>query len=419
MYKKVNLNNLKRILSPKEMKNVTGGSKGCNPADSFCPNFTCFSTFGAGRCGISEISKKYILVIFSIFFISTSLTAQQVVAGRITDAEDGTPVQGAAIFIANTTIGTTSSESGNYSLTYQGAGSFEIVVSHVGYQPVFHKIETPKSFHQYDVALEIYELQEVAITVRSNYSRRDVDFFWERILGEKPSRRRMEVLNSEKVYFFRNSANVLRASCEVPIEIINHDMGYLIRYTLAAFQHDYQMNQTSFYGTPYFEELVPQNSRQKERWEIKRQEAYAVSLTHFMRSLYRKQIHEEGFLLLKKESVNSKTPPTPVLLKDILQDDQEEVLVNIDEPLLLVCYSKPVTDQMIQNSYADIFVSSGTSPIGVNIIMGASETFPVFELKPQQFMIYSDGTFKGSFRASERRGNLFGLSSMVPTEYVK
>ena len=139
---------------------------------------------------------------------------ERYITGRITDASDGAPIPYASVFIANTTVGTSSDEFGNYSMTVPGVGSFEIVVSHVGYQSVFHKIDTPKSFHQIDFALEAKELQEVTVTARSNYSQKDIDLFWHRLLGVKPSKNGMEALNPEKVYFYVNSDNVLKVSCK-------------------------------------------------------------------------------------------------------------------------------------------------------------------------------------------------------------
>ena len=244
--------------------------------------------------------KKRLFALAFCAMFTFSASAQQVVTGRITDATDGTPVPGASVFIANTTIGVASDASGRYSLTVPGRGSFEIVVSHVGYQSVFHKIDTPKDVHQYDVALEIAAIEEIVIKAAKTYKNNDVTLFWQKILGEKPSRNGMQVLNAEKVYFYLNSENnVLRAWCQEPIEVINHQTGYRIRYVLQSFEHNYQTNETTFYGMPHFEELVPQNNRQKNNWEKKRREVYAVSLHHFMRALFRGQLHPDfdGFFL--------------------------------------------------------------------------------------------------------------------------
>ena len=245
---------------------------------------------------VNTIIRKNILIIVCFCLFSSKMSAQQVITGRITDAADSAPIPGVSIFIANSTIGIASDLSGNYSLTVPGSGSFEIVVSHVGYQSVFHKIDTPQDTHQYDVALATHEIEEITVKAAKTYNNSDVQLFWRKILGEKPSRRGMEVLNPEKVYFYKNN-QILRASSREPIEIVNHQTGYRIRYVLQNFQHDYRNHETTFYAMPYFEELVPDNSQQKAKWEMKRREVYAVSIDRFLLALYRKQIHEEGFLL--------------------------------------------------------------------------------------------------------------------------
>ena len=352
------------------------------------------------KCYVTEFLRKNILMIVCILFFVPVLEAQQIVNGQITDVIDGMPVEGANIFIANTTIGTTSDEMGNYSITVSGNGSFEIVLSHVGYKSYVYKINSPQSFHRHDVALEINELPEVVITARKTYRRSDINLFWEKILGEKPSKNGLEAINPDKVYYFLNSERVLKVSCKEPIEVINHQMGYRIRYVLYNFQHDYRKNETSFSGMPYFEELTPQDSIQKNRWEKKRKETYAVSITHFLRALYRKQIHKEGFFLAIKDSIiNGQAVP----LKDILKSEQSMILVNIEVPLLLMCYSKPVTARMIKDSY---------------MVFMRDEKFPiVIELLPQQFIIYPDGTYSGNLQTQVNRSYIFGLSSILPVEY--
>ena len=342
------------------------------------------------------------MMIVCILFFVPILEAQQIVKGQITDTTDGMPVDGANIFIANTTIGTSSDEMGNYSITVTGNGSFEIVVSHVAYKSNVLKINTPQPFHRHDVALEINELPEVVVTVRSKHKQKDINLFWNKILGEKPSKNGLEVLNPDKVYFYLSNDKILKVSCKEPIEVINHQMGYRIKYVLHNFQHDYRKNGTSFSGMPHFEELTSQDSIQKNLWEKKRQEVYAVSITHFLRALYRKQIHKEGFLLATKDSLmNWKT----VSLKDILQSEQEMILANIEVPTILMCYSIPVTANMIKYSYDDL---------------KRGDSFPiVMELLPQQFIIYSDGTYSGILKSQVYRSYLFGLSSILPVEYGK
>ena len=431
---------------------------------------------------------KTVIIFFSIILVYSTAWAQQLVTGRITDAADGTPVPGASVFIANTTIGIASDASGNYSLTVPGKGSFEIVVSHVGYQSVFHKIDMPRDAHRHDVVLRTNELEEITIKSAKTYTNRDVNIFWQKILGEKPSRNGMQALNAEKVYFYLNSENnVLKAWCQEPIEVINHQMGYRILYVLQSFEHNYQTNETKFYGMPQFEELVPQNNRQKNNWEKKRREVYAVSLHHFMRALFRGQLHEEGFLVININELDILSAQTSNNLaerdisshelkfaqlewqqtqtdyqqagrgdtqraqqeyqqaqqkyfqvyqkhnsmkyigssssiseyrrlieklsvpfletatdhavlnmthKDTI-DNQHVVRTNIEEPHLLICLSKPAAE-----------------------LREMRMSFPVMlGLSPQQFTVYSDGTYTGLLNIQEYQNSITGLSAMLPVEY--
>ena len=310
------------------------------------------------------ILRKNILMIVGILFFVPMVEAQQIVRGQITDATDGMPVKDVSIFIANTTIGTTSDEMGNYSITISGNGSFEIVVYHVSYKSDIHKINKPQPLHIHDVELEINELsEEIVVTARSNYYQSDVDLFWNRILGVQPSENGIEVLNPDKVYFYHNRDDILFVSCKEPIEIINHQMGYRIKYVLDNFQHNYRKNETTFSGMPHFEELIPKNNLQKNNWEKKRQDVYSFSFTHFLRALYRKRIHEEGFLLIKKDARKGEA----LRLENILQFEEDVLHVNIEIPLIWMCFYEPLTDRLIKFSYY-LYTRGDDYPIGMDIL---------------------------------------------------
>ena len=370
--------------------------------------------------------KKLFFIQFFIYSCLSIpvLTAQQVVAGRITDASDGQPLAGAHIFIANTNIGTASNASGDYKLTVSGSGSIEISVSYIGYESFFYKIDTPKPFHTLDVALKIYELPEIVVKANKTYSQSDVNLFWEALLGVRPARRGLEVLNPGKVYFYKNESKVLKAYCNEPVEVVNHEMGYHIRYMLASFSHDYKTGESLLFGMPFFEELAPSNDSQKRQWEKKRQEVYSVSLTRFIRALYHQNLHDEGFMLsilgelrdsvtiseirgssvLEKVTVTTEPAYLSVSLSDILQQgDQEQFHVTIDSLANLFCFSKPVPD-MTTFKYSAGLLYEGRE-------------FPVVMLPPQQFTIYSDGTYSGVMRVEQFRGRIWGLSATTPLEY--
>lgn len=301
-----------------------------------------------------------ILFIYLFVAVSSVMEAQQVIVGRITNASNGQPVNGVNIFIANTTVATVSDASGRYRIKTSGTGSFEIVVVHIGFQ----------SFE-------------------------------------------FEVRNREKVYFYKSSGDILIAICDEPIEIVNHEMGYHIQYVLHSFEHNYLTKESTIYGMPFFEELIPQNAIQKRRWEKRRKDLSKVSITLFIRSLYRDLINVDGFLLAKpilRDSSNLilglpfdgliNVPST-----DILQSVQDQIQVNIDSPLYLICYSKPITSRIIRNSFS--------------VLLSPTNKEPVLRLPSQQFTIYSDGTYSGVMSVDEIRSRLTGLSSVLPNEYYE
>ena len=131
------------------------------------------------------MSRITTFLICGLLLVSPAMKAQQTVTGRITDAMNGKPLSQATIFVAGTTIGTASDESGNYSIIIPGEGIYEIVFYHAGYQPKMFKILNPMTFHQLDEVMVAGTNQETVIMPHSQkdvdinwYGQKDVDFFW-------------------------------------------------------------------------------------------------------------------------------------------------------------------------------------------------------------------------------------------------
>ncbi len=82
--------------------------------------------------------KKSLLV--SIFYCFTSVllaqTPGQTLRGTVNDADNARPIFGASVVLLGTNplIGTTTSESGSYTLTFVPVGRYQLQVSHLGYQ---------------------------------------------------------------------------------------------------------------------------------------------------------------------------------------------------------------------------------------------------------------------------------------------
>ena len=363
---------------------------------------------------------------------SLPVEARQVVTGQVTDAQAGTPLSGVSVFVSGTTIGTSSDRDGNFSLTVPIQGSFEIAVRLMGFESVSHPIELPQPFHEINIALQeqVTVLSELVVRPCIPHRRRDENLFWRTILGENRSNRGMQVLNPEVVTFCLTADGILRAFADEPIEIINHNMGYHILYVLQSFERNAQTQQITRSEMVFFTELTPENDRQRNSWERARQETYAVSLTRFIRSLYREQLHQNGFFFARIVEVDSRqhnVMPQTVLRSvptlgqqqeeirselalllpsqaNILQRDADAVRVNITEPIFLGCFSQPVTSQMLADPNSSLLFSR-------------SARFPLIRLLPLDIIIYSDGSYSGVLNIAEYRGSILGLNAQLPIEF--
>ena len=365
------------------------------------------------------------LLIFCLLTISLAVEAQQRVTGQITNAQDGTPMSGASVFISGTTISTQSDRDGNFSLTVPIQGSFQVVVSHIGFESVSRTIDLPQPSHHINVALQEQAtvLSEVVVTPGIPHTRSDENLFWQILLGERPSNRGMQVLNPDVVQFSLNADGVLRVFADEPIEIINHHLGYRITYVLLNFTHNSQSEETLLSGMPFFTELTPQNNRQRNSWESNRQITYSASLIRFIRALYQEQLHENGFLLVKIGeptdilllSVFFWLPDHPVPLTqsnliplsltqaNILQRDEDVVRLHITETIVLAMLSRPITPQMLEDPNRTLF--------------GRRAAYPIIKLLPLDIVIFSDGSYSGVWNISEYRGSITGLNAKLPIEF--
>jgi hypothetical protein len=240
-----------------------------------------------------------LLLAILFWFIPFALVAQRTISGRITDAEkSGEPVADASVFIAGTTVGITTDAAGKYQLKIPGEGAYRLVVSHVGYESVYKDIEPGKTSKVFDIAMKTATMEEVTVSAKVRFRKYDIDLFWRTILGRKPSKA-IRPVNPEAVYYyFDSSTGMLKVTCRVPLQIVNHETGYQIHYVLKYFTHDYTKNVTFWEGEAMFTELEAKSFKQKNTWEKNRKYVNSVSVKNFIKSLYNNALLDNGFLLV-------------------------------------------------------------------------------------------------------------------------
>ncbi len=381
--------------------------------------------------------RTHLLLGFLLWLIPFTLTAQRTISGRITDAEDGKPLPGAAVFIANTTVGTTTDSVGYYQLRLPGEGSYTVAISHVAYQPVFRDIELGKTLGKLDITMRSYEMKDVTVTAKVRFRNKDIDLFWKTILGNAPSKKISQPLNPEAVFYhFNPETQKLTITCHVPLQIINHETGYQVQYVLNYFTHDYNTGISDWEGQYMFTELAPATLKQKNTWEANRKKVYQVSVTNLVKTLYQNTTLENGFLFayhLKQDIVQRSTlfDQSRVYKADELQTQRtaspmyykmdSDFFIQTDSAtgnktfqvpsewnVMLVCYGKPVTNKELRK---------------VGEQMKSWETIGLFRshisTPRDPVHIYPDGSYRNPIGLTPMFSSnpLWGINLVLPIEY--
>src|SRR5262249_51930296 len=103
-------------------------------------------------------------------------------------------------------------------------------------------------------------------------------------LGQTSNARKCRILNPEDISVYTDRHKLI-AQASKPIVIENKAMGYIIHYDLQEFSEDQAEHLVTFSGIPRFEEMIPSNSREREKWDKERDRAYFGSARHFLLSL--------------------------------------------------------------------------------------------------------------------------------------
>lgn len=249
---------------------------------------------------------KIRLLIFSLF-LHLSVCSQTLIEGKVT-YNKGEVLDGAAVYLNNTTIGTITNDKGNFHLKIKDS-NYTLIISFLGYKTKQLTINkaTKINFLEVELIPESSVLDEVVLKKikydadwKYNLTRFKQAFFGRSKLAEE-----CELLNPKSLYFEYNyKTNKLNAFTKEPLQIKHKGLGYLITYDLANFE--LQNNQLFFSGYARYENL---RSSIRKKWRKNRQIAFNGSLMHFLRSLIAKQLKENGFVVNKfKRILNPERP---------------------------------------------------------------------------------------------------------------
>ncbi|WP_179375311.1 carboxypeptidase-like regulatory domain-containing protein [Winogradskyella wichelsiae] len=245
-----------------------------------------------------RISKSTIITLFFPF-----LCFAQTLTGRVIDKITEQPIETVSVYFNNTTIGTITNSDGEFSISYTDAIQSVLVISYLGYE----KVLISDYRNSNEVLLELVEENNALDEVYLNYDdgltrRQKLRLFRKEFLGASKFGRSCKILNEDDLILKYDKHNkALYASTSLPIKVLNTKLQYEITYDLLDFEIifryadltglEFTINSVTYFGTSFYKDLdTTKNKTLKHR-----NKAYKGSVQHFIKSLYNKNLKEQGY----------------------------------------------------------------------------------------------------------------------------
>lgn len=240
------------------------------------------------------------------------------ITGTVINAETKAPMQGASVFAENTTFGTATDADGKFVLQLPNGG-YSLIVTFTGFNSWSQRISNTEN-QPLSVSMTTKEkmMQEVSIVssgeVKNGWEKYG-KVFTDEFIGKSLNGSSCSIKNPEVLkFFYSKRKGRLKVLADDAVMIQNDALGYIIKYQLDSFVHEYNTEVTVYTGNPLFEEMAATDSLQVLKWMAARKKAYYGSVLHFMRSVYDMQLSEEGFEI--QFIVKIKDNDTAIKLKD-------------------------------------------------------------------------------------------------------
>lgn len=247
-----------------------------------------------------------IFCLLSIFLPLVTLS-QNSISGKVFSEKDE-PLQGASVFIPNSTIGVSTDSDGVFVLRNVPDGNFNIAVSFIGYKVVIVLISNAERSKSFIIKLQPKDNELQAVIV-SHYDKEGWkkwgDVFTTAFIGSSVYAGKCSIINKDILHFtYNEESKLLYGYADEPLIIENKSLGYRIYVSLSDFNYNLSTRDVDYAVYSFFTEMKGTDEEERE-WNQNREKVYAFSLMHFMRALYANNLKNEGYevrLLERKQN---------------------------------------------------------------------------------------------------------------------
>jgi hypothetical protein len=231
---------------------------------------------------------------------ASAIAQTTAVSGTVVDALTGAPVEFANVFLAQTTSGTSTDASGAFVLRNVPAGSYELIVSRVGYARASRRIDAAPGTGRplrIEIQPRAFESEEVEILgIEPGEWKRLLGFFTTAFLGRTENASSCTILNPQHLDLRYNAdTRILKASCDTTLVIENHALGYRIDFEIDLFEWDVVQDIGRYIVYPRFLPLPVLSPEDSANRVARTERTYKGSFKHFLRSMISGTADEEMF----------------------------------------------------------------------------------------------------------------------------
>ncbi|MGJ7033829.1 carboxypeptidase-like regulatory domain-containing protein [Niabella hirudinis] len=238
--------------------------------------------------------RTAVFLLYWAWVVIPTIHAQPLsLSGTVSDSITGQPLAGASVYLANTTFGISTGNNGMFKLANIPNGTYQLVVSFIGYQTIIRTIALYKNtslvLQLSPQSQEMEEMEEIVVTnkkIKKRIQNRWTRIFFKQVIGTSPFSETCTIQNEEALRFkYNKQERLLTAHIKELLLIDNPALGYHIKYDLQNFTYNDSTSAMSYSGIPVYEKMQGSEAQQK-RWRENRQKAYEISLLKFMRAVY-------------------------------------------------------------------------------------------------------------------------------------
>jgi hypothetical protein len=268
-----------------------------------------------------------------------SLIAQQNVAinikGKVINKETGLPMEYVNVFLANTTIGTTTEKNGEFLINSAPVGSYDVVFTLVGFVMQKRHIEIYAD-KKVEFSIELtpkplYYTQIDVVEKTPEDWKDNLETFTDMFLGDTDNADKTKILNPEVLSFkVDKKLNMLKAYSDSVLKIENSSLGYLIDVVLDSLTYNKSNKSIKYVVYSRFHEMTSKSKEDSLEWQKNRQETFLNSPRYFFYQLVNKKLYRNEFKLYTgsiSDLLNREG--TPIKGQDLdISTDQDSTVYN-------------------------------------------------------------------------------------------